>query len=279
MASPARATIAAEFQRLGLSSPEVKAYLALLEEGHVSGYQLSKKAGIGPAKIYGVLKRLAERGFVLAADTRPVKYFARPAEEVLDRLKEDFDSSLGSLRLALERLGGQAQGNDLLAWNMTGRADVMRRAGEMIGQAERSIFLAVWPKEIRPLRPALDLVVSRGVKVHLVAYGATRFRGGTVYAHRPSDYPFRERGERRFILAVDDARAVIANFGPGGEGSGLWTENAGLVLLFRDFVIHEIYIIRIEETFPEQIKAAFGPNWERVRLGRPDQARQDEARS
>ncbi len=80
--SPER-VIALEFQKLGLSGPEVKAYLALLAEGNVSGYQLAKRAGLGAAKVYGLLSRLRERGFVLAADTRPVKYFARDHDEVL----------------------------------------------------------------------------------------------------------------------------------------------------------------------------------------------------
>jgi HTH-type transcriptional regulator, sugar sensing transcriptional regulator len=99
-----------------------------------------------------------------------------------------------------------------------------------------------------------------------VSYGNTSFDKGTIYLHRPSDYPFRERRERRFVLTSDSSKAVIASFGSDGDGNGIWTENPGLVNLFKDFVIHEIYIVKIEEAFPKEIRAAYGKDWERIRM-------------
>ena len=49
------------FQRLGVATQEARAYLSLLEENGVSGYQLSKNAGIQSSKIYGILNRLMEK--------------------------------------------------------------------------------------------------------------------------------------------------------------------------------------------------------------------------
>ncbi len=148
---------------------------------------------------------------------------------------------------------------------MTDRADVLRRAAEVLGQAGKSVFLAAWPKELRPVRPALAQAVARGVDLRLVAYGRSGFKGGQVYQHRPTDYPYRERRERRFVLVADNREAIIANFAQDGGGGGLRTNNPGLVQLFRDFVIHEIYIILLEKDFPE-IRQVVGDNWEKVRL-------------
>ncbi|MBW1712011.1 MAG: TrmB family transcriptional regulator [Deltaproteobacteria bacterium] len=258
--------IMAEFQRLGVSSQEVRAYLALLQEEGVSGYRLSKNAGIHSSKIYGVLSRLMEKGFVVATDTRPVKYFACPPEELLDRIEKELVATVSTLGRALMSLDHGKKANDTLAWNITGRANVIHKAREIINGSIDSIFLAIWAKELRPLRSALSSAVKRGVKLRVVAYGKTNFDQGTIYFHRPTDYPFRERGERRFVLISDNNKAVIANIGPQGSDNGLWTENRGLVLLFRDFVIHEIYIVQIEEAYPQEIEKLVGRDWEKVRL-------------
>ncbi len=99
-----------------------------------------------------------------------------------------------------------------------------------------------------------------------MSYGNTTFDRGTIYFHRPRIIPSESGGRRRFVLTSDSSKAVIASFGPEGDGNGIWTENQGLVNLFKDFVIHEIYIVKIEEAFPRQIQRAYGKDWERIRM-------------
>lgn len=258
--------ILAAFQRLGVSQQEALAYLALVREGGVSGYQLSKSAGIHSSKVYGILQRLADRGFVVAADTRPKKYFACPPDEVLEKIEKDLAATVSSLGQALKSIQKEDNGNNLPAWNITGRADVIHKAKEMIEASAKAIFLAAWAKELKPLRQSLTEAVGRGVDLRVVAYGPTKFDQGTVYFHRPSDYPYRERGERRFVLALDNQKALIANISENGSDNGLWTEQGGLVGLFRDFVIHEIYIAELERAYPKQIRQLVGRDWEKMRL-------------
>jgi len=256
-----------EFVRMGISTQEIKAYLSLLEEEYVTGYQLGKSADIPSSKIYSVLTRLLGRGFVIATDTRPVRYLPRPPEELLAGIRDDFRASMNTLESCLKTIRNGTRKSDIVAWNTTGRADVMRKARSMIDHSIEKVYLAVWPQDLRPIRASLSEAVTRGVKLHLVSYGNTTFDRGNIYFHRPSDYPFRERQERRFVLTADSGKAVIASFASGGAGNGIWTENPGLVNLFKDFVIHEIYIVKIEEAFPQQIQAAYGKDWEKIRMG------------
>jgi sugar-specific transcriptional regulator TrmB len=255
-----------EFLRMGISAQEVRAYISLLEQEYVTGYQLSKSAGIPSSKIYSVLNRLLDRGFVTAANTRPVRYVPKPPEELLAGIRDDFRTSLDALENSLKTIRNGAGKSDIVAWNTTGRADVMRKARSMIDHSTEKIYLAVWPQDLRPIRASLSKAVKRTVTLHLVSYGNTTFDRGTIYFHRPSDYPFRERRERRFVLTSDSSKAIIASFRPEGDGNGIWTENRGLVNLFKDFVIHEIYIVKIEEAFPRQIQRAYGKDWERIRM-------------
>jgi len=254
-----------DFQQFGISPQEARAYFALLEQDNVTGYTLSKNAGIHSSKIYGILGRLLERQFIIATDTRPVKYIPRKPDEILSAIKKEFDNSLKTLGSDMNRIYTNQTKRELVTWNITKRADVFRKVRGLVDQAKDTIFLATWTKELRPIRQALERAVQRGVTLSTVVYGATNFNLATVYQHQPSDYPLRERGLRRFVFAADGNRAVIANFSGDNSGSGLWTENTGLVMLFRDFIIHEIYIIKIQEALPRQVQQLFGTGWEKIR--------------
>jgi len=253
------------FQQFGVSSQEAKAYLSLLEKDNVTGYGLGKNAGIHSSKIYNIISKLLERDFIIATDTRPVRYFPRKPPEVVGIIKKEFEDSVKTLNSDISRMVNHSKSLELITWNITNRADVFRKVREMIQATEKNIFLASWSKELRPIRAVLTRTIKRGVQGHTVIYGPSNFNAGTIFQHQPSDFPSRERGQRRFIFTSDNNKAVIANFAADGTGSGLWTENNGLVMLFRDFIIHEIYIIRIQQALPREVRQLFGEKWEKIR--------------
>jgi sugar-specific transcriptional regulator TrmB len=253
------------FQQFGVSSQEAKAYLSLLEKDNVTGYGLGKNAGIHSSKIYNVIGKLLDRDFIIATDTRPVRYFPRKPSEVVGIIKKAFEDSVKTLNSDINRMVNHSKSIELITWNITNRADVFRKVREMIQGTEKNIFLASWSKELRPIRTVLTRAIRSGVQSNTVIYGFSNFDAGTIFQHQPSDFPSRERGQRRFIFTSDNNKAVIANFAADGSGSGLWTENNGLVMLFRDFIIHEIYIIRIQQALPGEVRHLFGERWEKIR--------------
>ena len=259
-------SVLAKFERLGISKREARVYLSLIRHEGVSGYQLSKNAGIPTSKIYSILNQLVEHGLAVPAGSQPVKYFPCPPDELLGNLKADIASAFDSLANGLKSIQGNRSPNEALVWNIAGLPDVIKKSKEIIAASERSIFLAAWANEVRRLRAALNQAADRGVELRIVAYGPIKFEGGKIFPHRPSDYPFRESGERRLIIAADNYKAAIANINDKTLTGGLWTENRGLVTLFRDFVIHEIYISEIERGLPEQIHNLVGRDWEKLRI-------------
>jgi len=152
------------------------------------------------------------------------------------------------------------------AKNILGKKEIFRKAREIIHDTKHSLYMALWKEEWRNIQVALKKVQTRGIKIHVVPYGPVPIRMGEIYQHAPSDLPFRERRERRFVLVSDDQKALFANFSLEDSEKAVWTENKGLGLLVRDFIIHEIYIVKIREAFPGEIVKAFGANWEKIRL-------------
>ncbi len=63
-------------QRIGLTSSEIKVYLALLRIGPSQKTNILREARIAPSKIYHVLDKLADKGLVSIVTTNNVKNFA-----------------------------------------------------------------------------------------------------------------------------------------------------------------------------------------------------------
>lgn len=254
--------------KLGLTGFEARAYVSLLRSGKTTGYELSKASGIPSSKIYGVLHHLVAKNLVLPLESHPVRYLPRPPEEWIGTYAKTFTETFSFLKKHLAELYQQAGQEEVVARNLIGRRDIARKTRELIAQTRQSLYLALWREEWRSIQRAVKRIHGRGVEIYGVAYGPVPIRIGNVYQHAPSDIFLRERGERRFVLVSDDESALFANFSKDDSEKAVWTNNKGLVLLFKDFIIHEIYIVKIRETFPKEIAKAFGPNWEKIRLPR-----------
>jgi sugar-specific transcriptional regulator TrmB len=77
-------------KQLGLSLNESKAYLCLLRKSGVTGYELSKNAGVPPSKIYDSLNKLLAKGFisVIKSNYAP-KYVAIEPAKNLERYQKE----------------------------------------------------------------------------------------------------------------------------------------------------------------------------------------------
>jgi HTH-type transcriptional regulator, sugar sensing transcriptional regulator len=76
-------------KEIGLTDGETKVYLALLEIGSSTTWEIGKKSGISGSKVYEVLERLGKKGLSSCITKNNVKYFeASSPERILDYLEE-----------------------------------------------------------------------------------------------------------------------------------------------------------------------------------------------
>lgn len=78
---------------IGLTDGEIKIYLALLELGNSTTWNITKKSKVSGSKVYEVLERLMQKGLVSSVIKNNVKYFeAASPERILDYLEEKKDA-------------------------------------------------------------------------------------------------------------------------------------------------------------------------------------------
>lgn len=75
-------------QNLGLTPPEIRVYLGLLNLGKTTTGPLIKKSDVPSSKIYGVLDTLVEKGIVGCVIEGKMKYFNANRPDILEHLIE-----------------------------------------------------------------------------------------------------------------------------------------------------------------------------------------------
>ncbi len=76
-------------EKIGLTQGEIKVYLALLELGSTTTWNITKKSGVSGSKVYEILERLITKGLISHINKNNVRYFetADPSR-ILDYLNE-----------------------------------------------------------------------------------------------------------------------------------------------------------------------------------------------
>ena len=70
-------------EKIGLTNGEIKVYLALLELGSTTTWEITRKSEISGSKVYEVLDRLIGKGLVSYIIKNNVKYFESASPEMI----------------------------------------------------------------------------------------------------------------------------------------------------------------------------------------------------
>ena len=151
-----------QLQNLGFSQYEAQAYIALLRENPVNGYELAKHSGIPRPNIYPVLQKLEERGAVLRVDTpEGARYAPVEPEELLGKLEQRFHSSLDSLSDGLREVCRGPEVEYIM--NLHGLPALIDHARALLDGTRQHLLVSIWPEEAAELAGAAKLPTTRNV--------------------------------------------------------------------------------------------------------------------
>jgi HTH-type transcriptional regulator, sugar sensing transcriptional regulator len=198
---------AAQLTRLGLTSYEAKAYLALLRRDSSTAAQAARLASVPRQRIYDVLASLVEKGL---ASTRPgqvAKYAAVAPELALERLVSDQREQLADLERQTAALidelspayhAGQKEDNPLEYIEvLRDRRAINERFEELQAGIKREILVFTKPPYATP--PQENVEGLEVTKAH---------EARSVYELSVFDDPETTEGVRRFVEAGEKARFV-----------------------------------------------------------------------
>ncbi|HHW26817.1 MAG TPA: TrmB family transcriptional regulator [Firmicutes bacterium] len=233
---------------LGFTEYETKTYLSLLKNSPVTGYQISKDAGIPRSMVYEALGRLVNKGAVMSlplGDT--TRYAPVPVSVLLDNLRHKYEEALDA---AHDVLSLEEQRTPLeQVWNIDGRDSVLTRAREMIRTCHKDLLMLADDSTLVELLPTLNEAVSRGLKARLILSGEAEVEGVEVVRHPRAESDWQRTGNL-LVIVTDSSQCLIG--GTGSSGTCIWTGNRHVVFIARQFIWQEIFTQRTLERLGRQ---------------------------
>lgn len=242
-------------QALGFGEYEARAYLSLLQQGALTGYQLAKASAIPRPNIYPILDRLQQRGAVSRIETkRAVKYAALSAEEMLGRLGREVTGRLDMARQAIKGLETRTPAEQV--WNVEGYEAVMMRAAMLIDGARQRLLVGIWSQESRRLAEDIARAESRGVyATTLCIQGCPQECGGCrgeIYR-----YPLARGTDKRWlVLVADDSALFVGQVLPDGDAAAAVTRLEAFVAVGSHYLRNAIATAEIVRSFGSNLPQA-----------------------
>ncbi|MGD8189653.1 TrmB family transcriptional regulator [Brevibacillus ginsengisoli] len=227
-------------QKLGFSQYECKAYIGLLKNSPITGYEISKRTGVPRSMIYEVLGKLLDKGAVFTVPSDPVKYAPLPAKELIGRLRKEFDQSFNYLENSLTSLEQEQEAN--VIWRIHGDEHVIAEMVEMIHQAKHELWMSVWEAQVPHIKEAVDQKMNEGVHAFSVLFGNANVELGLTYHHNymALDIANERMGGHLTLVARDNEEVLIANFSSKNASWAVKTKDPALVLVATEYIRHDI---------------------------------------
>jgi predicted transcriptional regulator len=222
-------------QPLGFSDYEARAYLTLLQQSPLNGYELAKLSGVPRANVYAVLDRLTTRGAIVRLDTpEGARYAPVAPAELLRRLDSHFQQTLHTAQAALEAVVRPPVYEAI--GNIRGYSGVLDHARGLLGAAHDQVLIALWPAEAEVLAGDLAQAQDRGVAVTTLCLAVCPHDcgncRGAVYRYQLAP----EQAARWLVCVVDGAEVLAGEIGTGGGALALRTRQRLLVQLVSHYM-------------------------------------------
>ena len=220
-------------KQLGFNSYEAKVYIALLKKYPATGYEVAKLADIPQSRAYDTLKSLENEKIIVMSN---IEFLEKKLPDVKAGYSEPIHTISGSFEIR----------NKLI---------------EIVNSAKKNIYIEIWSQDFKFLEHSLFEAYNRGLDIKIVGYDNFQCPFGTVYKHRNGREIELSLDGRLIFLITDDTEGIFGKV----ENRVVWTENPEIIFLLKEFVVHDMYLLDIEENFPEQLKYFYGAGLKKLK--------------
>jgi len=255
-----------KLKEIGFNTYEAKVYVALLKKYPATGYETAKLANIPQSRAYDTLKVLEEKNIVVSANTKPVTYTPIKPKLLTSRFQKKVASTINFLDKHLPEV--REDYNEPIM-TISGKQNIQDKIIEVIRNAKREIYMEVWSQDYNTFEKELLNAYNRNVEIRIVGYDNFQSRFGLVFEHAFAKDIELSLGGRMIIIAADDGEGIIGKISSlkndVSDTNIIWTKNQGIVFIIKEFIVHDMYLIDVEENLVEQMKYIYGKGLKRLK--------------
>ncbi|MBQ7764057.1 TrmB family transcriptional regulator [bacterium] len=260
------ADLVEKLKDIGFNSYEAKVYIALLKKYPATGYEVAKLANIPQSRTYDTLKILEEKNIVASTNTKPISYTPIKPKQILASYQKKMNSTINYLEKHLPEVKDDYKEPVI---TISGKQNIQNKIIEVIQNAKREIYMEVWSQDYKIFEQELLNAYNRNVEIRIVGYDNFQARFGMVFQHAFAKDIEMSLGGRMVIIAADDSEGVVGKISSfKNESSDLniiYTQNKSIVFIIKEFIVHDMYLIDVEENLVEQMKYIYGKGFKRLK--------------
>lgn len=260
------ADLVEKLKEIGFNTYEAKVYIALLKNHPATGYEVAKLANIPQSRTYDTLKVLEEKNVVATTNTKPVLYTPIKPKQLLSSYQKKMTSTLNYLDKHLPEV--KEDYNEPII-TISGKQNIQNKISEVIRNAQREIYIEIWHQDFKIFEKDLLDAYNRNVEIRIVGYDNFQSRFGLVFEHAFAKDIEMSLGGRMIIIAADDSEGVIGKVSSfkneTNDTSIIWTQNKSIAFIIKEFIVHDMYLIDVEENLVEQMKYIYGKGLKRLK--------------
>ncbi len=260
------ADLVEKLKEIGFNSYEAKVYIALLKKYPATGYEVSKLANIPQSRTYDTLKVLEEKNIVAATNTKPISYTPIKPKQLITSYQKKMNSTINYLEKHLPEVK-----EDYIEpiVTVTGKQNIQNKVLEVIQNAKREIYMEIWSQDFKIYEQELLNAYNRNVEIRIVGYDNFSSRFGMVFEHAFARDIEMSLGGRMVIIAADDSEGIVGQVSSVRNNQSdtniIWTKNKSIVFIIKEFIVHDMYLIDVEENLVEQMKYIYGKGFKRLK--------------
>ena len=255
------------FKKYGFSEYEAKIYLSLLKEHPLNGNNISIQSGVPSAKVYQNLPRLLDKGYIFLLNNGTPKskkfYVPLPWEKLLKFLENSHKQDMENMKLYLNSIETNTIDDWSRLYHIEGYEANMELFQQLIQQAESSILLSCWDKELIINYKDIESASNRGVSVVSILFDQTSFTDipWKFFQHHKGEHTSaRHLGE--LVAIFDQKKAFILS--SKDSTHGIISNHSALINVAENYIRHDIYINRILTDFEDILTKRYGKSLEKL---------------
>ena len=255
-----------KLKEIGFNSYEAKVYIALLKKNPATGYEVSKFANIPQSRTYDTLKVLEEKGVVAPSNDKPVSYTPIKPKQLISTYQKKMNKTISYLEKHLPEV--KENYNEPVI-TVSGRQNIQNKVLEVIQNAKKEIYMEVWSQDYKVFEQELLNAYNRNVEIRIVGYDNFQSKFGLVFEHAFARDIEMSLGGRMIIIAADDSEGIVGKISSLkndlNDTNIIYTQNRSVVFIIKEFIVHDMYLIDVEENLVEQMKYIYGKGFKRLK--------------
>jgi sugar-specific transcriptional regulator TrmB len=224
--------------KVGFTNYEARTYLGLLRNNPATGYEISQQVNVPRSVVYSILRRMEAKGVVISIHDKPRRYIPLSPKQLLAYLESDFSKRVTNLREDLVVFNNKPESEGF--WNIRGYDSLMELCTSLIDEAEVTIYISGWKREIEQLQESLLKAKKRNVEIVIFSFTTVDSQLGQVFAYGIEEEKLAKFWDHKLILVTDSKNLVMGSANREDEQQAIWTQNRAVLTIAVNYIILDI---------------------------------------